>query len=42
MNRRYCITLDLKNDPGLINEYRKYHEKIWPEVMKSIKDWLLF
>jgi len=38
MNRRYCFILDLKNDPGLINEYRKYHEQIWPEVTKSIKD----
>ena len=36
--RRYCLTLDLKNDPALIAEYRKYHEKIWPEITKSIKD----
>ncbi len=38
MNRRYCFTLDLKDDPRLIAEYRKYHEKIWPEITKSIKD----
>ena len=36
--RRYCLTLDLKSDPALIAEYRKYHEKIWPEITKSIKD----
>jgi L-rhamnose mutarotase len=36
--RRYCLTLDLKNDPALIAEYRKYHEKIWPEITKSIED----
>lgn len=35
---RYCLTLDLKDDPALISEYRKYHEKIWPEITKSIKD----
>jgi L-rhamnose mutarotase len=35
---RYCLTLDLKDDPALIDEYRKYHEKIWPEITKSIKD----
>ncbi len=35
---RYCLTLDLKNDPALIAEYRKYHEKIWAEITKSIKD----
>jgi L-rhamnose mutarotase len=38
MNRRYCLTLDLKNDPALIAEYKLYHEKIWPEVTRSIKD----
>lgn len=38
MNRRFCLTLDLKNDPKLIAEYRRYHEKIWPEITKSIKD----
>lgn len=38
MTRRYCLTLDLKDDPKLIAEYRRYHEKIWPEITKSIKD----
>jgi L-rhamnose mutarotase len=38
MTRRYCYTLDLKNDPALIAEYRKYHEQIWPEITKSIED----
>src|ERR1051325_862248 len=36
--RRYCLTLDLKDDPALIAEYRKYHEKIWPEITRSIKE----
>jgi len=36
-NKRYCLTLDLKDDPKLIAEYKKYHEKIWPEITKSIK-----
>ena len=38
MNQRYCLTLDLKNDPALIAEYKRYHQKIWPEITKSIKD----
>ena len=38
MSRRFCFTLDLKNDPGLIAEYKKYHEKIWPEITESIKE----
>jgi len=36
--RRYCLTLDLKGDPALIAEYERYHERIWPEITKSIKD----
>jgi L-rhamnose mutarotase len=38
MTRRYCLTLDLKDDPKLIAEYKRYHEKIWPEITRSIKD----
>jgi L-rhamnose mutarotase len=38
MIRRYCLTLDLKDDPRLIAEYKKYHEKIWPEITASLKD----
>ena len=38
MSRRYCLTLDLKDDPTLIAEYKKYHEKIWPEITASIRE----
>ena len=38
MKRRFCLTLDLKNDPKLIAEYKRYHEKIWPEITQSIRD----
>jgi L-rhamnose mutarotase len=38
MPRRYCLTLDLKDDPALIAEYKRYHQKIWPEITKSIRD----
>ncbi len=38
MSKRYCLTLDLKDDPILIAEYKRYHEKIWPEITRSIKD----
>jgi L-rhamnose mutarotase len=37
MKRRFCLTLDLKDDPKLIAEYKRYHEKIWPEITRSIK-----
>ena len=38
MKRRYCLTLDLKDDPELIAEYKRYHQKIWPEITRSIKE----
>ena len=38
MNKRYCLTLDLKADPRLMAEYKRYHEKIWPEITRTIKD----
>ncbi|RVU00456.1 L-rhamnose mutarotase [Mucilaginibacter limnophilus] len=34
---RYCLTLDLKNDPALIAEYEAWHQKVWPEIIDSIK-----
>jgi L-rhamnose mutarotase len=38
--QRYCYSCDLKDDPKLISEYKKYHtqENVWPEITKSIKD----
>ncbi|MEQ1588692.1 MAG: L-rhamnose mutarotase [Cyclobacteriaceae bacterium] len=36
--KRYCLALDLKDDPALIAEYEDYHRKVWPEIAKSIKD----
>jgi L-rhamnose mutarotase len=38
MARRYCLTLDLKNDPMLIAEYKRYHERVWPEILRGIKN----
>ncbi|EPR70460.1 L-fucose mutarotase, type 2 [Winogradskyella psychrotolerans RS-3] len=36
--KRYCFALDLINDSELISEYKKYHERIWPEITDSIQD----
>ena len=38
MSRRFCLTLDLKDDPKLIAQYKRYHEKVWPEITESIKE----
>ena len=37
MTRRYCLALDLKDDPGLIAEYERFHREVWPEVTGSIR-----
>lgn len=38
MTRRFCLTLDLKDDPQLIAEYKRYHQQIWPEITRSLRD----
>ena len=36
--KRHCLALDLKDDPQLIKEYEEYHQKVWPEILKSLTD----
>ncbi|WP_209404163.1 L-rhamnose mutarotase [Pseudozobellia sp. WGM2] len=38
--RRYCQTLQLKNDPDLIAEYEKWHqsENIWKEITDGLME----
>ncbi len=36
--KRYCLALDLKDDPTLIAEYEEYHKNSWPENLQAIKD----
>jgi L-rhamnose mutarotase len=35
--KRYCLTLELKNEPQLIEEYKNWHSKVWPEVLDGIR-----
>lgn len=37
--KRYCQTLDLKDDPELIAKYKEAHSrlKFWPEIMQGIR-----
>ena len=35
---RYCLALDLKEDPKLIATYEEYHASVWPEIIASIKE----
>lgn len=34
--KRFCMALDLKNDPKLIAEYEEYHKNVWPEIIDSL------
>lgn len=38
--KRYCQTLELKDDAQLIEEYKHWHQKAncWPEIPKGIKE----
>lgn len=36
--KKYCLTLDLRNDPELISQYEEQHKRVWPEIIDSIKD----
>jgi L-rhamnose mutarotase len=35
-----CLALDLRDDPALIAEYERWHQRehIWPEVVASIRE----
>ena len=38
--KRYCQTMDLKDDPELVAEYIKRHSEAeaWPEIRKGIRE----
>lgn len=38
--KRYCQTLDLRDNPQLIAEYRKRHsrESVWKEILEGIRE----
>lgn len=35
--KKYCLTVDLKNDADLIAAYEQQHKEIWPEIALSIR-----
>ena len=39
-SRRYCLALDLKDDPQLIEAYKSHHAPggVWQEILDSIHD----
>ena len=37
MLHRYCLALDLIDDPALIAEYEQWHRAVWPGILSSIR-----
>lgn len=36
--KRYCKTLELRDDPALIKSYIEVHRKVWPEIIQGIRE----
>jgi L-rhamnose mutarotase len=37
MNRRHVFTVNLKDEPGIVESYTRYHREVWPEVQDSLR-----
>lgn len=35
---RYCMTLNLVDDPDLIEAYEEHHRNVWPEVEETFEE----
>lgn len=36
MSRRYVLTVNLKDDPAVVELYKRHHREVWPEVQASL------
>ena len=36
MSRRYVFTVNLKDDPAVVDLYKHHHREVWPEVEASL------
>jgi L-rhamnose mutarotase len=34
---RHVLTVDLKDDPRIIEEYKEHHRRVWPEVVHGLR-----
>ena len=35
--KSYAMTLNLKDDAGIIERYKDYHRAVWPEVLEGLR-----
>ena len=36
--KSFGLTLGLKNDPNLIEQYKAYHRQVWPEILAGLRE----
>lgn len=36
--KRYCQTLDLRDDPEMVDRYVEVHAHVWPEIQAGIRE----
>jgi L-rhamnose mutarotase len=34
---RHVLTVDLKDDPAIVEAYLAHHRRVWPEVLRSLR-----
>jgi L-rhamnose mutarotase len=34
---RHVLAVDLKDDPSIVASYLEHHQRVWPEVLRSLK-----
>jgi len=34
---RHVLAVDLKDDPGVVEAYTAHHQRVWPEVLRSLR-----
>ena len=34
---RHVLTIDLRDDPEVIESYKAHHRRVWPEVVRSLQ-----
>lgn len=37
LRERHVFTLNLKDDPAVVDAYRRHHRAVWPEVQASLR-----
>jgi L-rhamnose mutarotase len=37
VSQRYVLTVELKDDPAVVDAYIRYHRDVWPEVQASLR-----